>query len=94
MKSLRRAFGSDVPQPVAHLISRWGQEPYILGSYSYTNINYPDLELRDDLAETVDRKLFFAGEATSKEMYAYVHSALLTGLREAKKIKKIYPINF
>jgi hypothetical protein len=48
--------------------------------------------LRTELANPIQNKIFFAGEATSVLEYAFTHSALYTGLREAKKIKELYPL--
>ena len=93
MKSLKVAYGNDVPEPEAHLISRWGMEPYILGAYSAPGHNQDDLKLRTELASPVQNKIFFAGEATSVLEYAFTHGALNTGLREAKKIKELYPLD-
>jgi monoamine oxidase len=92
MKSLKVAYGNDIPEPEAYLITRWGMEPYILGSYSAPGHNQDDLKLRTELANPIQNKIFFAGEATSVLEYAFTHSALYTGLREAKKIKELYPL--
>ena len=92
MKSLRVAYGDDIPEPEAYLITRWGMEPYILGSYSAPGHNQDDLKLRTELANPIQNKIFFAGEATSVLEYAFTHGALNTGLREAKKIKELYPL--
>jgi monoamine oxidase len=92
MKSLKIAYGNEIPEPEAHLISRWGLEPYILGSYSAPGHNQDDSKLRAELANPIQNRIFFAGEATSVLEYALTHGALNTGLREAKKIKKIYPL--
>jgi len=92
MKSLRVAYGDDIPEPEAYLITRWGMEPYILGSYSAPGHNQDDLKLRTELANPIQNKIFFAGEATSVLEYGFTHGALYTGLREAKKIKELYPL--
>ena len=92
MKSLKVAYGNDIPEPEAYLITRWGLEPYILGSYSAPGHNQDDLKLRTELANQIENKIFFAGEATSVNEYGFAHAALYTGLREAKKIKEIYTI--
>ena len=92
MKSLRVAYGDDIPEPEAYLITRWGMEPYILGSYSAPGHNQDDLKLRTELANPIQNKIFFAGEATSVLEYGFTHGALNTGLREAAKIKNIYTI--
>ena len=92
MKPLRAVYGEDIPNPDSFLITRWGLEPYILGSYSAPGHNQDDSKLRAELANPIQNRIFFAGEATSVLEYAFTHGALNTGLREAKKIKKIYPL--
>ena len=86
-------FGENIPNPDSFLITRWGLEPYILGSYSAPGHNQDDLKLRTELANPIENKIFFAGEATSVNEYGFTHSALNTGLREAKKIKELYPLD-
>jgi len=93
MKPLRTVFGENIPNPDSFLITRWGLEPYILGSYSAPGHNQDDLKLRTELANPIENKIFFAGEATSVNEYGFTHSALNTGLREAKKIKELYPLD-
>ena len=93
MKPLRAVYGEDIPNPDSFLITRWGLEPYILGSYSTAGYNQDDLMLRTELANPIENKIFFAGEATSVNEYGFTHSALNTGLREAKKIKELYPLD-
>jgi len=90
MKSLKKAFGSDIPDPEAKIITRWGMEPYILGTYSAPGINQNDYLLRSELSKSIDNKIFFAGEATSIEEYGFAHGALRTGIREAEKIKNSF----
>lgn len=57
--------------PVASIITRWQQDPFALGSYSYL----PPGASPDDraaLGASVDKRLFFAGEATSLDYPATV----------------------
>jgi predicted NAD/FAD-dependent oxidoreductase len=42
--------------------------------------------MRDDLAASVDKKLFFAGEATERNHFSTVHGAYLSGLRVAQEV--------
>ena len=92
MKPLKIVYGEDIPKPESFLITRCGLEPYILGTYSAPGHNQDDLKLRTELANQIENKIFFAGEATSVNEYGFSHAALYTGLREAAKIKKIYTI--
>ena len=39
------------------------------------------------LGEPVGERLLFAGEATVPEYYGTVHAALVSGLREARRIR-------
>jgi len=85
MATLRTMFGNDIPDPEATLITRWGADIYAHGSYSYMPLGAtPDHY--DDLAEPIDGRVFFAGEATSSDFPATVHGAYLSGLRAAEEI--------
>ncbi|MDC1283732.1 FAD-dependent oxidoreductase [Amylibacter sp.] len=44
---------------------------------------------RQTLAEPLDDRLFFAGEATMSNTQATVHGAYLSGIEVAEKISKI-----
>ncbi|MFZ7089165.1 flavin monoamine oxidase family protein [Curtobacterium sp. RRHDQ10] len=83
--ALRELYGDAVVQPVAHRITRWGQDPYSMGSYSYLGVGAttgdPDL-----VAEPIDGVLHLAGEATFAEEPATVHGALLSGHRAARRV--------
>lgn len=83
--ALRQAFGSAAITPTKFTVTRWGNDPYSLGSYSYIKINEPVGDI-STLAKNVNNKLFFAGEATHSKYFQTVHGAYLTGLREANNI--------
>ena len=85
MQTLFQRYGNDIPQPEAQLITRWGSDPFSLGSYSYiaTGASVADYQ---ELAKSVNQRLFFAGEATSSDHPSTVHGAFLSGLREANKV--------
>ena len=85
MARLRSIYGTDIPEPDEVLISRWGKDPFALGSYSsiYLGASPDD---RSALAETVQNLLYFAGEATSLDYAATVHGALLSGRRAAQEL--------
>lgn len=85
MRVLGTLYGRDVPSPVGHAISRWSMDAFARGSYSHVPVGATP-EDYDALAEPVEGRLFFAGEATSREYPATVHGALLSGLREARRI--------
>lgn len=85
MQTLRQMYGSQVPNPIGYLITRWQQDPFSYGSYSYIATGATPGD-RQTLGEPIDNRLFFAGEATSQKYPATVHGAFLSGLEAAKKI--------
>jgi polyamine oxidase len=82
---LRAAFGPDVPAPDGMAVSRWGADPFSRGSYSHVA---PGSSLADHelLAEPIDERLFFAGEAAESEYPSTVHGAYLSGARVAELV--------
>jgi len=72
---------------VGALITRWGRDPFSHGAYSFPAVgSTPDD--RDELSASVRERVFFAGEATSREYFATVHGAYLSGLRAADEVMK------
>lgn len=86
MEVLTKIYGEHIPQPDDYVITRWAQDPYSFGSYSYLPKN-ATTEMRADLAAPVDDRLFFAGEATSTDYSATVHGAHLSGIAAADSVK-------
>ena len=85
MAALRGMYSHDIPDPEAWRISRWGVDPYSYGSYSYTPVGATGAA-RNTLAEPVNGRLFFAGEATHPAYPSTVHGAFLSGQRAAAQI--------
>lgn len=82
---LRRAFGSSITDHVsASLVTAWRGDPWIRGAYSAARPGKADQ--RGKLAEPVDDRLFFAGEAVSKEFFATAHGAYLSGIDVAGRL--------
>ncbi len=65
-------------------LHRWGADPFARGSYSYALPGKADC--RAMLAEPVDGRLFFAGEACSLADFSTVHGAFTTGVAAADVI--------
>jgi monoamine oxidase len=84
MKVLRSMFGNDIPSPTGMIRTHWEKDPFALGSYAHIPVG-AEPEDMDILAEPVGR-IHFAGEATHREHCGTVHGAMLSGLREAKRI--------
>lgn len=85
MQTLRTMFGPDIPEPIAYQITRWASDPYAFGSYSFNALGSTP-EMRDHLAQNLDEKIYFAGEATHRKYFSTVHGAYLSGLRAAQEI--------
>jgi monoamine oxidase len=82
---LRKMYGQNIPEPVGHLVTRWNQDPFSLGSYSYVPVGSKQ-SLRRQIGTPVENRVFFAGEATSQFFPATVHGAFLSGVRAAYEI--------
>jgi polyamine oxidase len=85
LKALRQAFGNSVTQPNAMLRSNWSKDPFAQGAYSHVPPGGRAKAFKT-LAKPVAKRLYFAGEATSRRYRATVHGAWLSGLREARRI--------
>lgn len=81
--------GISVPNPLQAVCTRWGQDQYAYGSYSYVAIGASGDDY-DILSESIgDGRVFFAGEATNKLYPATMHGAFLSGMREAANILRV-----
>lgn len=87
LKSIFSPKGIAVPDPLQAVCTRWGQDRFSYGSYSYVGIGSSGDDY-DILAENVGDRLFFAGEATNKQYPATMHGAFLSGMREAAQIMR------
>ncbi len=65
----------------------WRQDPFSCGAYSYVPVN--GLEAQSILAQPLNQKLFFAGEATSVGHIGTVHGAIQSGQRAAREVLSI-----
>lgn len=79
MEALRSMFGSGVPDPLGSQISRWRKDPFALGAYSFKGVGTRTKDRKALYGPDWEDRLFFAGEATSRDYPATVHGALLTG---------------
>ncbi|MFI4956536.1 MAG: FAD-dependent oxidoreductase [Gammaproteobacteria bacterium] len=81
----KQYFGDSVSDPESFFITRWLADPYSQGSYSYYAVG-SSIDDRDSLAQPIDNKIYFAGEATHRQFPATTHGAYLSGIREAERI--------
>ncbi|XP_057495297.1 lysine-specific histone demethylase 1 homolog 1-like [Actinidia eriantha] len=81
--------GVAVPNPIQAVCTRWGQDQFAYGSYSYVAIGASGDDY-DILSESIgDGRVFFAGEATNKQYPATMHGAFLSGMREAANMLRV-----
>jgi monoamine oxidase len=89
LAALRAMFGSAVPDPVGAQISRWRQDPFALGAYSFKAIGTSRKDRKALFGADWDSRISFAGEAASADQPSTVHGALITGRRAASAILAI-----
>jgi monoamine oxidase len=83
LAKLREAAGSKaIPDPVRHIVSAWNQDAWVKGAYSCARPGAS--EQRPILAQPIDERIFFAGEATTSAAYASVHGACISGRDAAR----------
>ncbi len=80
---LRGHLGQEAADAVTPLyLTDWGREPHILGSYAYAVPGSAGARAR--LAQPVDGRLFFAGEAVHPSRFTTAHGAYETGVAAAE----------
>jgi monoamine oxidase len=83
LAKLREAAGSKaVPNPDRHIVSAWNGDPWVKGAYSCAQPGAADQ--RPILAQPIDGRIFFAGEATTSIAYGSVHGACISGRDAAR----------
>ena len=85
MSVLKTIFGHDIPNPVDHQITRWASDRFARGSYSF-NALHATPAMRTALAQPLGGRLFFAGEASSKNHFGTAHGAYLSGVQAARDV--------
>ncbi len=83
-ENLKKAYGSSITKHVVrHLVTAWRGDPWVKGAYSAARPGAAGQRAR--LAEAIDGRLYFAGEATSSEFFATAHGAYLSGIKAAEE---------
>ncbi|MDH3704328.1 MAG: FAD-dependent oxidoreductase [Alphaproteobacteria bacterium] len=85
LDQLKAIYGSAI---AGHVVSAaataWRGDPYIGGAYSAA---WPgQAARRRDLAQPIDGRLFFAGEASSCDFFSTAHGAYLSGVAAAEAL--------
>ena len=78
-------LGNDFAKRIKPIrVHRWGADPFARGSYSFALPGKANE--RAVLARPVEDRLFFAGEACSRNDYSTAHGAFLTGVVAADQV--------
>jgi monoamine oxidase len=85
MATLKAIYGNNLTNPSSFLRTKWGLNPNSFGSYSFATVGTTSEDF-NTMGQSVQNKVFFAGEHTEKEYRGTVHGAYLSGIREAEKI--------
>lgn len=81
---IKAAFAVE-PTVVDMVITRWGQDPFARGAYSYIAVG-GSADARDVLAEPISDQLYLAGEAYTNTDASSVHGAYNSGIATAKQV--------
>lgn len=84
LTSLRQMY-PDLPDPIEFYATRWAEDPWSLGSYSYYAVGN-----EKNITKTIGapfNRVLFAGEAASDKP-GTVLGAYLSGMREAERVSK------
>ncbi len=86
-EKLQEVFGTDITRHVVRdLVTAWRGDPWVRGAYSAA---LPGQHAqRANLARPIDERLYFAGEATSREFFSTAHGAYLSGIDAAEAAAK------
>ncbi|KAI8085104.1 uncharacterized protein BX664DRAFT_300835 [Halteromyces radiatus] len=85
MDVLRKMYGDDIPEPTDFVFPRWYSNPLFRGSYS----NWPSGEMdqhHENMKAPLHNRVFFAGEAMSKDYYGYLQGGWISGEQAAKSV--------
>jgi len=76
-----------IPCPRQVVITKWGQDEFARGSYSFNALGGKHSG-RKQLAAPLEQKLYFAGEACHSQYFGTTHGALMSGVTAAKQVLK------
>ena len=87
LKVLTNIWEDDVGKVQNVLRTSWLSDPFTRGAYSFPRVDNSKEDF-ENLAESIDNKLFFCGEHTYLKYLATTHGAFFTGIRAANEIIK------
>ena len=77
-----------MPKPLDYQITRWASDRFAHEAYSFNALGSTP-GMRDHLAQSLNNKVFFTGEATERKQFGSVHGAYQSGRRAAQEIMKL-----
>jgi Flavin containing amine oxidoreductase len=88
MTNIRNMFGDQVPRPAKYIMSRWGQDEFAYGSYSYPSVGRGSFmdSVRRELGTRTGNSLFWAGEAIHPKWFGTTVGAYRSGVTAAEDI--------
>jgi len=90
MARIRATIAPNAAEPISVTITRWGQDPYALGSYSTFQLATHLGDRAQLRASVANNKVLFAGEATLDTGFSTVPGAYISGKREADRLAQHY----
>jgi len=93
MRPLKTMFGENATEPTNVHVTDWNIDEFSYGVYSYYKVGSGPW-MRDRLRYSVDNKIHFSGEATSRNWYGTMHGAAIEGKKVARRVlKRSFPIS-
>jgi monoamine oxidase len=86
MEIARQISNVPLPDPVASRVTRWQEDPFAGGSYTFIPYSGGRRDQKRLAAPIGGRRVLFAGEATDANYYGSVHAAMNSGMREASHL--------
>ena len=82
---IKNQFGNLIENNIIEIIhTSWGKDPFTKGSYSFALPGHSSE--RELLKKSLEKKVYFAGEATIKSYYGTCHGAYISGVNAANDI--------
>ena len=82
---IKNQFGNLIKNNIIEIIhTSWGKDPFTKGSYSFASPGHSSE--RELLKKSLEKKVYFAGEATIKSYYGTCHGAYISGVNAANEI--------
>ena len=82
---IKNQFGNLIGNNIKEIIhTSWGKDPFTKGSYSFALPGHSSE--RELLKKSLEKKVYFAGEATIKSYYGTCHGAYISGVNAANAI--------